>query len=59
MSRKAEIRRLLAGLKIVQGLLTLERAKPVEQRSRDIVDSAQATAEILLARWEKLKERKL
>jgi hypothetical protein len=55
VSRKAEIKRLLVGLRIVQGFLGLERAKPVEQRSRAVVDSAQATAEVLLARWEKLK----
>ena len=58
MSRKAEIKRLLVGLRIVQGLLGLEKAKPVEQRSRAVVDSAQATAEVLLARWEKLKRKR-
>jgi hypothetical protein len=40
--------RLLLGLKIVHGILLLERAKPYPERSGRLVRAAQATAEVLL-----------
>jgi hypothetical protein len=44
--------RLLDGLKITQGFLAMEKAKPDPQRSRPVVYAAQAAAEVLLRRLE-------
>jgi hypothetical protein len=50
--RPPEILAILDGLKIVQGLMALEKAKPDSQRSRPVVYAAQAAAEVLLRRLE-------
>jgi hypothetical protein len=52
-----EIRAIVDGLKIVRGLMALEKAKPDPQRSRPVVYAAAETAEVLLRRLEHARRR--